>query len=333
MYVLNVRNVHQALPLAMDFLMTEGRHVSAQESRNGPVRKSVWPVTTHYERPTERVLFWAERNANPFFHFMEGLWMLAGRKDVKWIRQFNKSFGQFSDNGRDFHAAYGHRWRHHFGGLDQLMAVGKILKKNPLDRRAVLQMWDPVADLGKDGLDFPCNTTVYFDATHGYLNMTVCCRSNDVVWGAYGANAVHMSMMQEIVASLCDLPVGHYWQISNNWHGYLNTIEKVIPLRQYAGKAAAEMDPYATGEVDTYPMNTTGLSWFQDLDVFMSDGPIVGFGDPFFRRVVTPIYHAWMAKEDDEYKTYEKAIEIMQQCAASDWRKACTEWLIRNRKG
>ena len=32
------------------------------------------------------------------------------------------------------------------------------------------------------------------------LCMTVCNRSNDMLWGAYGANVVHMSMLQEFVA-------------------------------------------------------------------------------------------------------------------------------------
>ena len=328
MYLISTRNVHNALPEAMSVLMNNTYAIES-ESRNGPVRKAKYPVTTMYLRPDERVLFWPERNANPYFHFMESLWMLAGRNDVKWISQFNKSFGQFSDDGKRFHGAYGHRWRMHFK-MDQIKSVVEILRKNLLDRRAVIQMWSADDDLGRDGLDFPCNLIIAFDATDGRLNMTVFNRSNDIVWGAYGANAVHMSFLQEFVASAASLPLGIYWQVSNNWHGYLSTIEKVKPLID----KKFEMSPYDLNEVKPFPIMTTPMNdWLEDLDVFMDDGPIVGFRDVFFRRVVTPIYHSWMAKNNtDDPNRYEKASEIIQQCSASDWRKACQEWLDRNIK-
>lgn len=329
MYVIQVRNVQEALPLALSFISTSD-DVERTDSRNGEVLKCKQPVTTRYSHPTERVLFWAERNANPFFHFMECLWMVAGRKDVKWISQFNKSFGQFSDDKKTFHGAYGDRWVNHFG-TDQMLTIVEILKKNPSDRRAVLTMWDPEIDLGFEGLDFPCNTQIYFDATHGQLNMTVCCRSNDIVWGAYGANAVHMSFLQEIMATMIGIPVGVYWQISNNWHGYLKTMEPVLGL---VTSASPDDCPYKSGEVSPYPvMNVEPRVWFEDLHVFLENGPITGFRDRFFRRVVTPIYQAWKAKEvtEDENR-FDKALEIIEQCAAEDWKKACTEWLVRNRK-
>lgn len=328
MFVIITRNVHQALPTALSFLANSD-YISREDSRNGEVLKCTQPVTTRYEKPSERVLFWEKRNANPFFHFMESLWMIAGRKDVKWISQFNKSFGQFSDDKKTFHGAYGDRWVNHFG-VNQLQKIAEILRTNPKDRRAVLTMWDPEIDLGFEGLDFPCNTQIYFDATHGVLNMTVCCRSNDIVWGAYGANAVHMSFLQEVMASMIKIPVGMYWQLSNNWHGYIKTLEPVMEI----ATGSIESCPYETGEVRPYPiMNVEPHIWFEDLNVFLENGPITGFRDPFFRRVVTPIYQAWKAKEivEDDYR-WDHAIEIIQQCSASDWRKACHEWLIRNRK-
>jgi len=99
------------------------------------------PVTTTYLRPTERVLFHAGRDANPIFHLMEAIWMLAGRNDVAFLEQFNRTIGQYSDNGEVFNAAYGHRWRKHFGH-DQLIEVINLLRKDPKSRQAVIQMWD-----------------------------------------------------------------------------------------------------------------------------------------------------------------------------------------------
>ena len=48
--------------------------------------------------------------------------------------------------------------------------------------------------------EIPCNTAIYFKVREGKLNMTVSNRSNDVIWGTFGANVVHMSILQEYVA-------------------------------------------------------------------------------------------------------------------------------------
>ena len=93
MYIIEERNVHNALISGMRFLGNSGIR---RESRAGDVIVAPCPVTTTYRIPTERVMFWSERDANPFFHFMEGLWMLDGRRDVQWIGQFNSTIDQSS---------------------------------------------------------------------------------------------------------------------------------------------------------------------------------------------------------------------------------------------
>jgi thymidylate synthase len=57
------------------------------------------------------------------------------------------------------------------------------------------------------------------------LDLTVLCRSNDVVWGAYGANAVHFSVLQEYLAGRIGVDVGVMYQFSNNYHGYVDGAE------------------------------------------------------------------------------------------------------------
>ena len=49
--------------------------------------------------PCERVLLYPERNANPFFHLYESLWMLAGRNDVAGPARYAKNMNNYSDNG------------------------------------------------------------------------------------------------------------------------------------------------------------------------------------------------------------------------------------------
>jgi hypothetical protein len=336
MIIIEANNVNDALIIGLRKLESDG---VLRDSRNGPVRVFPDPVTTKYKDPTERVIFFPERDANPFFHLMESLWMISGRNDVEWISRFSSNIANYSDNGVTFHGAYGYRWRNAFpaydeGGsfvIDQLATIAKLLKQNPDDRRTVLQMWDASCDLGRDGKDFPCNLIATFRINpYGYLDMTVFNRSNDMIWGAYGANAVHFSFLQEVMASWIGVQVGSYYQISTNFHAYLNTLEKVQELSMHS----TGMDPYATGAVEPFPIvNGPIEEWFTDLSMFMSEGPVIGFKDPFFKKVASPVYSSWMAwKDKDDPYHLEKAIVFAEKIAATDWRLACVEWLQRRMK-
>lgn len=141
--------------------------LSKKPSRNGNVLMIEEPVTVTYSHPRERVLFNTARDANPFFHLMESLWMLAGRNDVAPLSYYNSKIADFSDDGKTFNGAYGYRWRHVDGPLtvvdtgigefeetpdiDQLDLLVNHLKADPASRRAVLQMWNVEDDLLKIG--------------------------------------------------------------------------------------------------------------------------------------------------------------------------------------
>ena len=163
--------------------------------------------------------------------------MLAGRGDLASVEQFNKGMAKYSDDGKGLNGAYGWRWRGMFG-FDQLTEVVNELSINPTSRRCVLAMYDPVWDMqdNPESLDIPCNTHIYFDCRHNKLNMTVCCRSNDALWGAYGANAVHMSMLMEYIAAAVGLPCLVLWGDSDAeiWRP---PSEKVTLLRHPPGLA------------------------------------------------------------------------------------------------
>lgn len=347
MKVLEVRNVQEALPAGLDYLRREGVE---RDSRNGPVLVAPGPVTTVFREPRERVIFWPERDANPFFHLAESLWMLAGRDDVAYPAQFVKRMRDFSDDGKIFHGAYGFRWRNHFllevedppagaagySSIDQIESIILMLTRNPDDRRCVLQMWDATVDLGRKGKDIPCNTQAYFSrGGDGELNMTVCCRSNDMIWGAYGANAVHFSYLQEYIAAGIGCEVGRYWQMSNNYHAYADLFEKLEPLADRAP------DPFRTKEdffydvvadpMTPFPLVSTPLKqWRQDLAMFLDEGVVIGLRDPFFRRVATPMLLAHRAyQENTGEERYEKALEILGQCQALDWKAAGKQWVTR----
>jgi len=331
MQTIIARNVNEAWDQAKVFLNES--HI-VRNSRVGEVWEYPTPVTTRHIYPRERVLFNVERNANPYFHFMEALWMLAGRCDVAWIAQFNPRMKEYSDDGVSFHGAYGYRWRFAFdldGGAeddyaDQLVKIVRMLKKDFNERRAVLSMWNPIWDLERpDCRDLPCNTTVFFKIREGRLTMTVCCRSNDIVWGTYGANAVHMSMLQEYLASMIGVPVGEYWQISDSWHAY------TARWAEFGGFSnRLTLDPYLSAEVSPYPMVIDPPSWDQDLKNFMRSsetGESFIYVNPFFEYVAEPLLRSWRAYKSEG--GMRDALLWACRCQASDWGLAATQWLER----
>ncbi len=331
MKTITVKNVNIALEAALWHLKVSG---VVADSRNGKVLMAPTPVTTCYLKPTERVLFSAMRDANPFFHLMESIWMLAGHNDVAFPNRYASQIAAYSDGGIVLYGAYGHRWRSAFG-KDQLSMLIKTLTKNPHTRRAVLAMWDGGRDLwaaDADSLDVPCNTHAYFSAVHGKLDMTVCCRSNDAVWGAYGANAVHFSMLQQFIAEAVGIPVGVYYQMSNNLHIYIerpdvqrlfvNDIGDIRYLPDDRYNSYTHMEP-----VQLIQPQERWEDFLIDAEVFLSDpdGDTI-FMTEYFNDVVAPMQIAHSAyKVGDSAGAYAAACNI----AAFDWRIACIEWLNR----
>lgn len=334
MRLIEARNVNGVFPIGMRLLDEEAFY---EESRAGDVKVAPWPVTTIYQRPMERVLFDPKRDANPFFHLMEGLWMLAGREDSAFLNRYVATFGErFAEKDGTVHDAYGQRWRESFG-FDQLDHIAARLRSNPQDRQCVLQMWD--ANVGEDDLtgDWrgrPCNTHAYFRLRDSeFLDMTICCRSNDAVWGAHGANAVHFSMLLEYMAGRIGVGVGKMYQHSNNYHGYVSELQRIGDLRDLKGH-----DPYHSGEVTAMPMAIDWDTWDNDLMRFMTwhdtqlpDGIAlhdtgVELHNPWFYNVAGRVALARWQWTNGMKPTARRCVEHI---TAPDWRKACTEWMNR----
>lgn len=160
------------------------------ETRNGPVLRIDEPVMVTYERPLERVLLNGARDANPFFHLYEALWMLAGRNDVAPLAYYASNMSNYSDDGKTLNGAYGYRWRKHevkgtvFQGdqwnetYDQLDLLVSHLKADPTSRRAVLQMWNVEDDLLKIGANPDRSGNFYNDGLKFPPSKDVCCNLN-----------------------------------------------------------------------------------------------------------------------------------------------------------
>jgi hypothetical protein len=79
------------------------------------------------------------------------------------------------------------------------------------------------------------------------------------------------------------------------------------------------------GTVKPYPLVTKLHDWDNDLRRWM-DCPWAdnSYADPFFNQVAKPMAIAHRA-----HKESKDGLKYVGKIEASDWRKACTEWLER----
>lgn len=340
MFVLNCRNVNDAYAEGLQLLRNEGQ---LQPSRAGDVLSLTQPLAVAYAKPQERVLFDVGRDANPFFHLMEALWLLAGRNDAVWLDQFVHDFSErFAEPDGLLHGSYGFRWRKHFdvegGGReglpDQLNTVVSLLRVNSSDRRAVISMWDPCADLGANKKDVPCNLIavprIRLDRGAKVLDLTVYNRSNDFVWGLTGANAVQFSVLQEYLAARIGVGIGVYNQITTNAHVYLDLLKRLPEpglVGKYPGVSPICHTPERfDGDLQRFMAWTATdvCKWRPDSLWFEVTFP----SNPWFELTAVPVYLAhrlWKAGRAEE------ALDVIEDndLGALDWREACMHWLER----
>jgi len=329
MFVINATNVRDALPTAVKYVTRFGE---TEITRNGRAKVSPKPVTIRYRYPKNHVLINAVRDANPFFHLMEAMWMLSGRNDGgfldNYIKDFSKLYGNTNGIVPD---AYGYRWRTQFG-YDQLTSLVQLLKEDPTTRQAVLQMWDD--DLQTKGSIKPCNLVATFRIRNDKLDMTVFNRSNDLIWGCCGANAVHFPLVQEYLASMIGIQQGEYWQITTNLHLYQKHLDKFhdrIELGRDLHVALRDKGDYE----NTAPLINDPAHFDEDLEDTMAiiedvnqdletyDGNI---SNTFLANVVIP-----MARAHRHYKNraMAEAFVELDKVIAADWKRAGVEWVKR----
>lgn len=355
MHVIEVKDVNQALAEGLAYIRDHG---VARDSRNGPVLEAPTPVTTVYKNPRHRVLFSSKRDCNHTFHLMESLWILAGRRDVGFLTQFNPRMADYSDDGVTLNGAYGHRLRRSLG-VDQVAQAIKALREQPDTRRVVMQIWNGSFDLTTPRKDLPCNDLVMLKVRDGKLLMTVCCRSNDMLWGAYGANAVHFAFLHEYIAAAAGYEQGAYTQISDSFHVYTEGPGGTLYQKLSSAEGSADVNQtkfsYSEHKFHAQPLFEVGndrerRAFDNDLEQFFSayDKNPETFMDPgavaavsklwesdFFKNVVFPLHLAWAHYKDPTKLNKGYALDHAIRAVSglnvkfTDWSHATTHWYLR----
>ena len=293
----------------------------SKESRNGPMEYIPEPVTLTLVNPELRVVSDPTRDANPFFHLAETVWMLGGGQGLEFVTEYNSGMTRYSDDGATLHGAYGHRWRKHFY-RDQIMDVITLLDNDPYTQRAYVSMFDAEVDHG-DILDIPCNVGLQFLVTQsGALDMTVFNRSNDLIWGALGANVVHMTYLHELVAHGVGRSVGRYRVLTNCLHGYTGASQYYALVAQ-----PALTDCYDEAGIRPLPLllhRETAYDMLEGCKRAVSMPWEDSYRCNWLDRVWVPARDAYQARKNgDDYRPH------LESIAATDWRYACEQWCAR----
>jgi len=332
MLVITGRNVNHVYPTALFHLQQPS--ALRRPSRNGPVIEYPTPVTTVYSCPGECVLFDPLRDANPFFHLFEFLWIVAGRDDVAFLHHFVKRIADYSDDGLTFSGSYGARLR------GSITSVIDKLRASEDDRRAVAPIYWP-SDVAYTGKDLPCNVAAMFKIRNGAVTLTVANRSNDLVYGAYGANVVQFGLLLSYVAAALGRPAGSYYQVSDSLHLYIDDPKSRLV---FESARLLTVDPYDSGEavaMQLWAGNETREDWDRDLAQFFSwwdkgatkDTRPVGFRTAWWNHIASPLWNAYA-----EYRADKVALALQEldthpdDLSRPDWIEAGRRWLERKAK-
>lgn len=349
-----ISDINEALPRALPMLAQHGvTHTAASLANQRATIE--WPglFVTEYWHPTRNVLFDPIRDANPFFHYLEAMWIIAGRNDTKFLGHVLPGMREYSDDGKTFHGAYGFRLRHWTGqpqgmglyeDIDQMERAIEILKNSPSSRQVVLGIWDPATDLGAKTKDMPCNDMLMLKIRQGRLNITVNNRSNDAVLGCYGANAVQFSMLQMYLAARLGVKVGTYCQVSDSFHVYednpywlwfkdrymLHSDEWDQPLTESRTTYAAIGDRNLFTD-QTHLVEGELHRFFDEANRAIDDGgrPIHQFA---FSLAVRTAVQIWNALSYHRAKQREVARTEVWNIELPDWQLAARQWLERRTK-
>ncbi len=152
----------------------------------------------------------------------EQIWFLTGsRRPDESLRQFTKIWDDFTNINGVITAAYGYRWRRHFG-RDQIAKLIALLEADPSSRHGVVVAWDPASD----GLEpqairknVPCPYSFTVTIIGGALHLHNIVRSNDMMLGC-PHDVAGFALLQRILAARLGVRVGKYTHSISDAHIY-----------------------------------------------------------------------------------------------------------------
>jgi thymidylate synthase len=152
----------------------------------------------------------------------EQVWFLTGsNRPVPFLRRFTKIWDAFTEKDGIVAAAYGYRWRYHFG-RDQINLLVKHLTKEPSSRQGVVMTWDPAEDSLESPTvkkNNPCPLGFVVNIIDGWLNFHLLIRSSDVILGL-PHDVAGFALLQRLLAAKLKVEAGKMTVSLSHAHVY-----------------------------------------------------------------------------------------------------------------
>lgn len=152
----------------------------------------------------------------------EQMWFIMGSKDPdEFVNKFTGIWEDFTEDDGTVAAAYGWRWRSHFG-RDQLANLVELLEKEPGSRHGVIVTWDPSDDglgVGTKKKNVPCPYTFTVNIIGDKLHVHNVVRSNDMMLGC-PHDVAGFALLQSILAARLGVKSGKLTHTISNAHIY-----------------------------------------------------------------------------------------------------------------
>lgn len=209
----------------------------------------------------------------------ELLWFLQGSSDVKKLNELgariwdaNAEAPYWKPKARfegDVGRIYGVQWRSwkcpDGREIDQIREVIERIKKDPHDRRLIVNAWNP-GELGQMVLP-PCHTFFQFYVADGKLSLQMYQRSCDMFLGV-PFNIASYSLLLHMVAQVTGLKAGEFIHTLGDAHIYHNHFDQA--------KEQLARDPFSlpklqlnpeVGDIDGFTMDDIQLVGYQSHPV------------------------------------------------------------------
>lgn len=157
----------------------------------------------------------------------ENIWYAAGSNSKDFIGKFASKWLTISDDNKTNNSAYGYIMQYKFN-FNQINKIIELLKKDQNSRRACIILNDANENVDKT-LDEQCTMFLQFVIRNDLLHLTVCMRSNDIIYGLpYDVPA--FIAVQKYIANKLSLRCGNYTHFATSLHCYNKDLVKVYNI-------------------------------------------------------------------------------------------------------
>lgn len=276
MHVVSSNTVSETIYNTFNLLQQKG--IKQGGTRNGGAT-ALFDANLVIKNPRSRHLSLVGRKSNIYQMIAETFWVMSGSSEISpYLSFFLPRAPQYSDDGQNWHGAYGPR----IYGYNQFKdALNRFANEGLETRRSFIQIGFPEFDSdeaiaeaygeGHKPKDIPCNREIHFYVDQGKFCSKVIQRSGDLLFGAGSINPFEFSFLQELMFNEVknlypEIELGRYsWSITNA-HVYDAFADQV-------------------GDVLNYPKHE-----FPENDMRLI-GPSIDLWQGFFGTVVNYITH------------------------------------------